>query len=397
MVKILPNVNLPTVEAHLNMKKDLSRNTRGINHYLHFKSDYEEKSERLFNSLPLFYRIMYLDQPNPWVNEINRFDFIRLATVSGSFHKYQQIQIADFEYKRITPESGMDIHEIKLNDFFQSNILKHKKEEFTVQEFIMTLGYNGGIHMAPDKNIDKLNHLYEALFLEQPDFCFDIAMSISKVLLDIYDELYSLSVGDNNGHSSNVNYQAKIVEQGKRLYGILFERAYMQFPVRAKKNKGIRFCIEIKLAIKPQKNFILSYGHRNNDSLNISIWQHNTKLISTVSAAGASRTIVVDIEDKMDNYFLFEITCYPNGKVVCAIDETLKATEELPTEISIIDGKIILGSNLNGDEFGTFFEKCLVIQSMDKTDTTRNLGVYALREMNIVPQDIPYNMIKRKI
>lgn len=340
---------------------------------------------------------MYLDQPNPWVNEINRFDFIRLATVSENFHAYQQIKIADFEYKRITPDSKKDIHEIKLNDFFLSNILKHKNEEFTVQEFIMTLGYNGGIHMVPDKNVDKVNLLYEALFLKQPDFCFDITMSISKVLLDIYDELYSLSVGDNNGHSPNVNYQAKIVEQGKMLDGILFERAYMQFPVRAKKNKGIRFCIEIKLTENPNKNFILSYGHRKNNGLGISIWQQQSKLISTVSATGSSKTIVVDIEDKIDKFFLLEITCYPSGKVVCAIDETLKATEELSTEISIIDGKVILGSNLNGDEFGKFFEKCLVTQSIDKTNTTRNLGVYALRKMNIVTQNIPYNMIKRKI
>lgn len=340
---------------------------------------------------------MYLDQPNPWVNEINRFDFIRLATVSAKFHLYQQIKIADFEYKRITPDSKKDILEIKLDDFFQSNILKHKNEEFTVQEFIMTLSYNGGIHMVPDKNVYKVNLLYETLFLEQPDFCFDITMSISKVLLDIYDELYSLSVGDNNGHSPNVNYQAKIVDQGKMLDGILFERAYMQFPIRAKKNKGIRFCIEIKLTENPNKNFILSYGHRKNDGLGISIWQQKTKLISKVSTAGSSKTIVVDIEDKIDNYFLLEITCYPSGKVVCAIDETLKATEELPNEICIIDGKVILGSNLNGDEFGKFFEKCLVTQSIDKTNCTRNLGVYALRKMNIMAQNIPYNMIKRKI
>lgn len=340
---------------------------------------------------------MYLDQPNPWVNEINRFDFIRLATVSARFNAYQHVKIADFEYKRITPDSKKDILEIKLDDFFQCNILRHNNEEFTVQEFIMTLGYNGGIHMIPDKNVEKVNLLYETLFLEQPDFCFDMTMSISKVLLDIYDELYSLSVGDNNGHSPNVNYQAKIVDQGKMLDGIYFERAYMQFPVRAKKDKGIRFCIEIKLTENPNKNFILSYGHRKNEGLGISIWQQKTKLISRVSTADSSKTIVVDIEEKFDDYFLFELTCYPSGKLVCAIGETLKATEELPTVINIIDGKVILGSNLNGDEFGKFFEKCLVTQSIDKTNNTRNLGVYALRKINIMSQNIPYNLIKRKI
>lgn len=379
------------------MKKDLNRKTRGINHYLHFKSDFLKESERLFNSLPLFYRIMYLDQPNPWINQINRFDFIRLATVSSEFDKYQPIQVAGFEYRKINPGSKKDISEIKLDDFFSSNILKFIGHEFTVQEFIMTLGYNGGIHMIPDKNEEKVNLLYEELFLKQPDFCFDLTKSISKVLLDIYDELYSLSVGDNNGHSSNVNFMAKIVDQGKMLDGILFNKAYMQFPVRAKKDKGIRFCIEIKLPNISSRNLIMSYGHKGNDDFNISIWQQKTKVISKVSTKNSSKTIVTDIENKIDEYFLFEITCYPNGKLVCAINENLKSTEDLKDDIHIIDGKVILGSNLDGTEFGEFQEKCLVIQSIDKSNYTRNLGIYALRKLSLTSQSIPYNLIKRKI
>lgn len=340
---------------------------------------------------------MYLDQPNPWVNQINRFDFIRLATVSDCFASYQERIISDFEYKKITPNSKKEISEIKLDDFFQSNILRHNNQEFSVQEFIMALGYNGGIHMVPDKNEEKMNLLYEALFLKEPDFCLDITKSISTVLLDIFDELYSLSVGDNNGHSRNVNYQAKIVEQGKMLEGMLFERAYMQFPIRAKRNKGIRFCIELKLLKNPNKNLILSYGHRKNDILGISIWQQQSKLIAAVSAEGSNRTIVIDLEDRIDKYFLFELTCYPDGKIVCAVDETLKETDELPTQLNIIDGKVIIGSNLNGDDFGKFYKKSLVTQSIDRINTTRNLGVYAMRKLNIVTQNIPYNMIKRKV
>ncbi|MCS4434275.1 hypothetical protein [Aquiflexum gelatinilyticum] len=379
------------------MKKDLNRKTRGINHYLHFKSDFENESDRLFNSLPLFYRIMYLDQPNPWVNQINRFDFIRLATISAEFEKYQLIQIAEFEYKKINPNSKKDICEIKLDDFFSSNILKSKGKEFTVKEFIMTLGYNGGIHMIPDKNEEKVKILYEELFLIQPDFCFDLTKSISKVLLDIYDELYSLSVGDNNGHSPNVNYQAIIVDQGKILDGILFDKAYMQFPIRAKKNKGIHFCIEIMVKNNSNRNLIMSYGHRKNDELNISIWQQKTKIISKVSTKNSNKTIISDIEDKIGEYFLFEVACYPNGKIVCAINENLKSVEDLKDDIHIIDGKVILGSNLDGNEFGNFQEKCLVIQSIDKNNYTMNLGVYAMRRLNIIPQHIPYNLIKRTL
>jgi hypothetical protein len=55
------------------MKKDLTRNTHGIAHFLNLKSDFKNDSDFIFNSLPLFYRIMYIDQPNPWVNQINSF------------------------------------------------------------------------------------------------------------------------------------------------------------------------------------------------------------------------------------------------------------------------------------------------------------------------------------
>jgi hypothetical protein len=141
----------------------------------------------------------------------------------------------------------------------------------------------------------------------------------------------------------------------------------------------------------------MSYGHKGNDDFNISIWQQKTKVISKVSTKNSSKTIVTDIENKIDEYFLFEITCYPNGKLVCAINENLKSTEDLKDDIHIIDGKVILGSNLDGTEFGEFQEKCLVIQSIDKSNYTRNLGIYALRKLSLTSQSIPYNLIKRKI
>src|SRR5690554_5601921 len=121
------------------MKKDLNRNTRGVNHYLHFKSDFKSDSNRLFDSLPLFFRIMYLDQPNPWIHQINRFDFLRLATVSSEFEYYQKIQFGDFEYRKIKPTHPKEINEIELSEFLSTSILRKEDIEYSVQEFILCL------------------------------------------------------------------------------------------------------------------------------------------------------------------------------------------------------------------------------------------------------------------
>ena len=322
------------------MKKDLNRNTRGINHYLHFKSDYENDSDRLFNSLPLFFRIMYLDQPNPWVNQINRFDFLRLATLSSEFKSYQKVKIGEFEYKKISPTGKKNISEVILSEFLSSVVLKKANIKYTIQEFILCLAYNGGIHMTPDKNEEKINLIYEDLFLKFPEFCFEFTKAISKVFIDIYEELYSLSVGNNNAHSSNVNFQPKIVENGKMLDGILFEKAYMQFPIRAKKNKGIRFCLDVKIKNIEQKSPILTYGHRKNDELKVFIWQQGPKLIFKVSTHDNNKTIIIDIESYYEQFSTIELALYPNGKVSVSINETLKSVEDLNQEIQTI-GKML--------------------------------------------------------
>ncbi len=381
------------------MKKDLSRQTRGIKHFLNLKKDLEQESDRLFDSLPLFYRIMYLDQPNPWVKQINRFDFLRLAVVSSEFQTYQKVQIGGFQVKRIQPTDKKSIIEIPLSDFFQSNILKSNQYEYNTQEFLLCLAYNGGVHMKPDKkDEEKSNYLYEKLFEKEANFTYELVKSISKILIDIYEEYYTILSGDNNGHSPNVNFQAMIASQGKVLDGAYFKRAFMQFPVREKKNKGIRICITLKLlkTNKASNNPILWYGHRDNTDLQLGIFQSKKMLLVQVRKS-KTVTLKMDIEELLDSYFTLEVCLYPNGKIITSINESLKETENLNEAIHIIDGKAILGTDLSGKEFGEFFEQMILVQSIDKFSVTRNLGLYALRKMDVQSQVLPYNLIKRKL
>jgi hypothetical protein len=340
---------------------------------------------------------MFLDQPNPWIHQINRFDFIRLAVVSSEFIDFQKILIGNFEYRKIEITDKKQLCEITLDKFFKTIILKSSDYEYTIQEFLLSLAYNGGLHMKPDKKDKyKVNYIYDNLFDKFPNFTFELVKSISKVLIEIFDEFHSLLAGENDGYSPNNNYRPMIVNSsGKLLDGIYFKRAFMQFPIRFKKKKGIRISLLIKLLKlnSDTKNHIMWYGHRLNKELLIGIYQSNSKLIFKVSN---SKTIVLDILELFNNYFLLEICVYPNGKISIAIDKTLKQVEDLGKNVNIIDGKIILGSNLDGTNFGEFYEQMIVVQSIDGFNQTRNLGVYGLKNLNITSRYIPYNLVKRE-
>jgi hypothetical protein len=381
------------------MKKDLSRQTRGISHFLNLKQDFEGGADRLFDSLPHFFRIMYMDQPNPWVKQINRFDLLRLAVVSSELPKYQPTQIGEFKYKKIEPADKKSIIEIPLSDFFQTNILKTNTYEYTTHEFLLCLAYNGGIHMKPDaKDEEKSDYLYNNLFEKHADFIYIVVRSIAKVLIDIYDEFYAILSGDNNGHSPNRNFQPIIVTGGKMLDGIYYKRSFMQFPIREKNNKGIRFCITLKLLKENDaiNSPVLWYGHRDNAQLQVGIFQCK-KMLLIQAKKSRIVTLKIDVGELLDSYFLLEVCLYPDGKIVASINGTLKAAEELNESAHIIDGKVILGADLDGSTFGEFFEQMILIQSIDKFSVTRNLGLYALNKMNIQSQVLPYNLVKRNL
>lgn len=379
------------------MKKDLTKNSRGISHYLNLKSAYENGSEQIIKTLTIFYRIMFLDK-NPWITEINRFDFLKLAVVSSEFNEYQKILVGNFNYKKILPNNINTNLEISIETFFDSKILKSDKFEYTIKEFILSLAYTGDLHMSPDKNEEKINYINETLFIKYPEFTYDVTDSISKVLIDIFDEFYSLLNGNSNGISSSNKFQPFVSTDEKTFGEIVYNHSLTQFPIRKKKNKGIRFCLELRLLENNKnKNQILSYGHRNNPELSVDIYQSKTYLIIQIKKS-KQITIKLDVKDLFNKLFFLEVCIYPNGQIVTAINEHLKTTDKLNEPINIIDGKVIIGANLNGDKFGNFHNGMVLFQSIDKLNNTRNLGMYSRPfNLNIQHQNIPFNLIKRKI
>jgi len=382
------------------MKKlSLKKTDRGINHYLHLKKDFESKNERITTSLPLFIRIMFLDHPNPWIKQINRFDFVKLVVVHKEFGKLNTIINQKTKYNKEIVKSQNNSLEISLLDFLNTEIISLNNFTYSVQEFALGLGYNGGIHMIPEgENKEKYDKLYEQLIEPYPLITLDLTRQVAQSLLETFEELYTLLTGSNTGHASNPNFAPMIVKDGQLLDGIFFKRAYIQFPIRAKKNKGIRICIEIKLSdlTNEQTNPLLSYGHRDNPELLIKLSVSNTMLVVRCVSFEKNKTLTIDISQFLNAFMKLEICIYPNGEVIVAINGIMKANDNLNTNISIIDGKIILGSNLFGTKFSEFYEKTLSIQSVDKSNNMRFLSLYSLKKENVGLQNIPSKLIKRE-
>ncbi|WP_333696496.1 hypothetical protein [Flavobacterium sp.] len=381
-------------------KNSLSRNDRGVKHFLYLKKDFENDVERLSISLPLFVRIMFLDEPNTWVKEINRFDFIRLAALDHEFGNLDKEIRNNFKYCSKFDKSGKQFKEIDLDSFFRTIIAEIDNHTYNVQEFILGVAYNGGLHMLPEKHKkEKYGLLYNSLLEPYPESVIEIIIQITKILIEIFDEFYSLLVGNNDGHSSNQNFKPLIAKDGKILEGIYFSKSYIQFPIRAKKNMGIRFCLELKflqISIN-ENNVIFEYGHQDNKKFRVQLFQVNTFLILKIISPNNSKTIKTIIDDQHhDKFAEIEISIYPSGKIVFAINGLTKHTDDLEENVEIIDGKLILGSNLTGTSFGEFYVKTITVQSIDRVNEMRVLNAYSLRLLKLKPQNIDYRLIKRE-
>lgn len=378
------------------MKKSLKRTDRGLSHYRDLKKDLESSDERISKSLPLFIRIMYYDT-NPWIKQINRFDFLRLATLDKNFGKIDtKINKLVSYCSKISPKKANHL-EISLENFFESRILKIQNKLFTVKDFVFALAYNGGIHMVPDKKFEETyNLIYEELFEKYPIIAFNLTEQISQAFVQIFDELYSILIGENNAYAFNTKFAPKIVENGKMLEGNLFENAYLQFPIREKKSKGIRFCLEIKIRNNSSKNKIFEYGHRQNESLQIKLFQSNNFTVLDVKTTNDKCTLRYDLKDKINEFVSLEIALYPSGHLILAINNLVVANGKINDKISIIDGKVIIGSDLSGNSFGDFFEKTITVQSIDRNNEFRVLNAYATKRLRLQTQNIPYNQIKRE-
>ncbi len=377
-------------------KRSLSRQSQGVRQYLSLKKDLDNESDEIPLSLSRFIRIMFFDAPNSWIKEINRFDFVRLASLHPHFGNINSFVSESIGYCiSISPENQKRHKELEIDDFFQANILEIEGKTYSLIDFIWSICYNGSLHMIPDRKYDKYELIYTSFLEPYPDQAYELMFEIARVLIDIFDEFYEILLGSNNAISPNRNFQPMIIRNGVLLDGTYFNNSFLQMPLRHKKNKGVRICLDIKLDETKDNNVIFECGHRDSNSLRIKLSQSNSLLLLLIMSEGKRKTMKADISNLIGNYFNIEIAVYPNGKSVLAINQILKDSIDIEKQIEINDGKLIIGSNLEASTFGEFYNNTLVVQSIDSSNSLRNLNVFGKQKLNLQTSNVSYNELKR--
>lgn len=358
--------------------KSLKRDDRGLSHYHSLKNDLKNDSDRIATSLPLFIRVMFFDKPNDWVKKINRFDFLRLVCLDTDFPSMQNSIDSDIDICSNIYPRNKKYTELSLNEFFNSEIIRIKNHKITIQEFIFAVGYNGGIHMIPDKSKDThYNLIYKAILEPESNLSFDLITQISKVFIDVFEEYELLLNGDKDAHSRNHQFQPMIMRNGQLLDGTYFNHAYIQLAVITKKQRGLAIISSVKVSTDINwNNIILSYGHRENDDLSIRVFQNGENLFYELLSKGKSKILRADISKFNNVFFEFEVSFFPDGKMSIAINKIQIDSFDWKSELNIIDGKIIVGSNLSGNNFGEFYEKGLEILTTEKSGNKTRYRYY---------------------
>lgn len=377
-------------------KRSLSRQDQGVRQYLNLKKDLENESDDISLSLPRFIRIMFFDSPNSWVQEINRFNFVRLASLHHGFGVINAFITLDVGYcNSVYPKNHKNHVEIDLDTFFNTQLIEIKGTKYSLIEFIWSICYNGSIHMIPDKKYENYELIYSSFLEPHPEIAYNLMFEIGKVLIEIFDEFHETLLGNNNAISNNMNFQPLIIREGVMLDGSYFKKSFLQIPLRFKKNKGLRICLDIKLEEQYTNNIIFECGHINSKLLRMKLLQNQTHLIFTIINEDKVKTLSTDISNSIGSYINIELAVYPSGKSILAIGGILKDSSDIEGKVSIPDGKLIIGSNLNASIFGEFYNNTLVIQSIDSFNNLRNLNVYGRKILNIINTNVAYNEIKR--
>lgn len=344
---------------------------------------------------------MFLEETGQWINNINRYGFIIPLKLNEGFLKEMTELSKNLNCQlKIQPDNHGQVV-LPSSQFLSAALVRIDRVQYTVQEFILSLAYNGVIHPFPTaKKKEKYDTIYHRFLLEFPETVHRLIVQIACVLIDIFDELDKLLNGMTDSVSRVHKFQPIIVENGQLLGGTKYCNSLSQFSINAKRKKGIRICLEIKLDQLTQNNVLMEYGHPDNSRLKISHVQNGKFLFTRVLSDKNECEIRTDISDKLGKYFKLEIAVYPKGQVVLAIDEVSARVENLSKPVEIIDGKVVLGCDLEGFRFGEFYHRMTLVQSIDLKSETRTLRYFPSpfkKPPTLYEQILDYSLVRRRI
>lgn len=385
------------------MKNPFDKTDRGLRHYEKLREDLEKKSDNILISLPLFIRIIFTDHSSPWYEEFNRYDLINPLLVNSKFPIFETLTNEVKACLSVCP-TRIHVKDMNTQDFLSSYIIILRGKQYTVQDFISSVAYNRGLHNEPKR--PDLAQLYSDFIEQFSGTAFQLALDIASCFVESFQEIHSKFRGNNDAFSPKNHRQPQIVANGKFIDDgagrpmALYSSAYIQLPIRRHLAHGLRICLELKL-VKGSEGILFQYGHRFVSRVILTCrLLSNFLLVQTESRfPGLRKTIRLPLmsEHTLSRFWL-EVALYSDGSLVVAVNEWLKAAETIPLRFEIEDGKLILGSDLHGQNSASFYADSCIIEAVNKKYETSVVICYALRRLNLINgRIIPPNALQRPI
>lgn len=377
-------------------KNKFNRAEQGLRHYKELKKSFDDENiEQLTRNLPLFIRIFFHDRPH-WVKEMNRFDLCNRIYINKNYLEKRDYMNDIRVSTHLKFDKRADTSVITIEEFLDLIIIETVKFKYTVKEFLFGLAYNGILHMQPSgDSSEKNNYLYEVVLDKYEPLVELFLKQITEVILPLFD--YYFQVLNPNYQksfkSAALNLSPKLIIDSDRKTAICyFNNSYMELPIWAKKNKGIRIALEIKLkSFKIAENKHICMYKSTNNELTIKLIQNTMAFIYIVIIKGVTKSINLT-GFGLDDFIKLEICLYPNGELVVAKNGIMNNHFHFNQRIDLLDGKFILGSNYQITKFSDFYLKQCILQTVEEFSYLRDIGDFALfklrKTINCLPSKI---------
>ena len=353
---------------------DFDEDQRGLQRYRDLRDDVHD-SVRLPESLALFCRIVITEGGGGtrWC-EFNRFDLLNPVAVPKDFGQLRPLTGAWSSY--IPPPgsaSDSDQRERTVGEFIDTAIIHDGKRAYSIDDLVRAVAYNRGIHNRPDD--PRLEHLYQSFVKANASHSERLLRWIGRCLVDTFAHVYDHFVEPGTSLHCHVRgRQPRIVTLGKvEPDGAIYENAWTQVALYIPADCGIRLSLRLRLlSTIGEGQCIAAIGHRATDTTCFELRHVGRSLAVRSSLIAKASNVEVQVTDEMvRRAFVVEFACYPRGHIAIGLDEWLRATGRTSALPSFGDGKLIVGTDLYGENGHYFACAAVSVERLDRRNITQ--------------------------
>ena len=370
----------------MNQRNPFSVKTRSVGLYDRLQRDFSAESDEILHSLPQFVRMGLIESKDTWGKFVNKYDLLTMVSTSKGLQDLVDIKGKFSTPKRISPEK-VDVQFLEEQDFRSAKIIKIDEQEFSVQDFVLSIGYHGTFHLEADER-PELKFLYKEFISKEFEKSTQLTLEISEVLLKGFKEVRNKLAGNNDAYCDINSRQPMIVESGAIIrfsdqdVAQRFDNSFMQIPVRAQKSRGVRICLDVELLSPIESGHIFSYGNRRTGNFVSLSYNPGAFLVTSKISGNRDNIVVKKVSEFVKMKHKIEVCLYTKGEMLISIDEKIESIKKRNNGFELFDGKLMVGSDLSGKKTGKLLNSCLSIEALSPQGKIFDVFLAGLRRLN---------------